>query len=184
MTNGELFDPALYAATLAEFGVARTLPASCYTDPDFHRREIERCFKPNWHFIGHESEIAEPGDYISTDLVIGPVIVNRGQDGGIRAFANTCRHRGARLLEAGQGRCKTIVCPYHAWTYALDGTLSRTPRRLPSDDFDARNFSLYSVGVFEWAGFAFINLGTEQAVSAEQALDGMPSRFSNWQVSD
>ena len=127
VVDGGVFDAAHYRATLAEFCSARTLPAWCYTDPEFYRREMERCFRPNWHFIGHESELSEPGQYISTDLVIGPVLVVRGRDGMVRAFANTCRHRGARLLDNGHGKCATIVCPYHAWTYGHNGELRGAP---------------------------------------------------------
>lgn len=176
MIEGDLFDPALYAATLAEFGAAQTLPAWCYTDADFHRREIERCFRPNWHFIGHESEVSEPGAYISTDLVIGPVIVIRGQDGEVRAFANTCRHRGARLLEAGHGRCRTIVCPYHAWTYNQTGELRGAPSMNEVPGFRREDWGLHGLRLGRYEGFLWVT-ANEDAPELEDYLGDFAERF-------
>ncbi|MBT3558984.1 MAG: aromatic ring-hydroxylating dioxygenase subunit alpha [Rhodospirillales bacterium] len=172
----DLFDPAHYAETLADFGSARTLPAWCYTDASFFQREMERCFHSNWHFIGHESEIAEPGQYIAVDLVIGPVIVIRGKDGEIRSFANTCRHRGARLLENGQGHCATIVCPYHAWTYEHSGNLRGAPAMEEMPEFCKEDWGLIPFRVEQYGGFMWVTSNGELPALTDY-LGDFTSRF-------
>lgn len=171
-----LFDPQNYAATMREFGHARTLPPWCYTSAEFHAREMERCFRPNWHFIGHESEIAEPGDYISADLVIGPVIVMRGRDGEPGAFANTCRHRGARLLPAGQGNCTVISCPYHSWTYGLDGALRGAPAMAEVPGFDRSDWGLVPLRLGRYEGFLWV-CADEDAPELDEYLGDFVDRF-------
>ena len=98
----DLFDSRHYEAQRRPLTDARTLPAWCYTSEDFHRRERERIFLHAWQFVGRTDEIPSPGDYRCTETAGGPIIVLRDEEDGIRAFANTCRHRGARLL-AGCG---------------------------------------------------------------------------------
>ncbi len=175
-SNGGLFDPAHYAATLGELGAARTLPAWCYTDGEFHRREMERCFRPNWHFIGHESEMREAGDYMSIDLAIGPILAVRGKDGEVRAFANTCRHRGARLIEAGQGTCKTISCPYHAWTYNLTGELRGAPSMNEVPGFTREDWGLIAIRLESYEGFLWITANPD-APALETYLGDFAERF-------
>ena len=179
MENNDLFDPAHYAATLAGFGSARTLPAWCYTDAAFYRREMARCFRPNWHFIGHESEIAEPRQYISTDLVTGPVLVIRGRDGTLRAFANTCRHRGARLLEAGQGDCATIVCPYHSWTYDHSGELRGAPSMHEMPGFERKDWGLIGLRLESTDGFIWVT-SNEDAPALGDYLGDFTERFRSY----
>ncbi len=170
------FDPAHYAATLADLETARTLPAWCYTDAEFHRREIDRCFRPNWHFIGHESEMPGPGAYMSVDLVIGPILAVRGQDGQVRAFANTCRHRGARLIEAGQGTCKAISCPYHAWTYSLDGDLRGAPSMNEVPGFAREDWGLIEIRMESYEGFLWVTANRD-AAPLETYLGDFADRF-------
>jgi phenylpropionate dioxygenase-like ring-hydroxylating dioxygenase large terminal subunit len=81
---------------------------------------------PGWHFVARADEVPEGGDYLTVDTVPGLLALLRDAAGGLHAVANTCRHRGARLLD-GRGRCRTIVCPYHGWTYGLDGALLGAP---------------------------------------------------------
>ncbi len=174
--NGGLFDRSHYAATLEPLVNARTLPAWCYTDPKFHHREVDRCFRPNWHFVGHESEIPAAGDYISADLVIGPVVVVRGSDRELRAFANTCRHRGARLLEAGQGSCKAISCPYHSWTYNLSGELRGAPSMNEVPGFDRAEWSLIGLRLGRYEGFLWVS-ANDAAPDLEEYLGDFADRF-------
>jgi Rieske 2Fe-2S family protein len=161
-----------------------TLPSHYYFDAEHHAREMDVFWNRHWICVGTASGIGSAGDYKVVDVDDQSIVITRASNGELHGFHNTCRHRGSILCEQDQGTFhnECVVCPYHAWTYSLDGDLLRTPRRLPSDDFDASNFSLYRIGVFEWAGFVFINLGTEENASAESALEGMPSRFSNWQL--
>ena len=93
------------------------LPGWVYTDPEFHAVELERVIRPSWQIVCHESDIASPGDYRTLDYLGESVIAVRGEDGQVRAFANTCRHRAMRLVEGPAGCAKKLVCPYHAWTY-------------------------------------------------------------------
>ncbi len=179
MAHDDLFDPAHYAATLADFGAARTLPAWCYTDPAFYQRETERCFRPNWHFIGHESEIADPGQYISTDLVLGPVMVIRGRDDTLRAFANTCRHRGARLLGAGHGRCAAIVCPYHSWTYDHTGALRGAPSMDEMPGFAREDWGLVGLRLESCNGFLWVT-ANRHAPALEDYLGDFVGRFRGY----
>src|SRR6266849_3204700 len=101
---------------------ASGLPGRCYTGDAFFRAEIEHIHRRNWLFAGRAEELASPGDYRAIDTVGGPVIVLRDRAGALRAFANCCRHRGSLLLEAS-GNVRAIACPYHAWSYRLDGRL-------------------------------------------------------------
>ena len=108
----DLFDPATYACVRRPLAQAETLPPQCYTSDAFFRREVEHIFLKVWNLIGREDYVPNPGDFFTIELVGIPVIIMRGRDRTIRAFVNSCRHRGAKLLD-GDGNCKTIRCPYH-----------------------------------------------------------------------
>src|SRR5918911_3011024 len=112
----------LLEAAERPFEDARAMPPGAYTDPDFLAREIETIFSREWICVGRASGLANPGDYLTYDLAGQPVVVLRDREGALRAFSNVCLHRMSTLLE-GSGNRRTIVCPYHAWTYGLDGRL-------------------------------------------------------------
>lgn len=162
MNADNLFDPMLYAGARRPLTEAETLPAWCYTSPEFHQREIERIFRPRWRFVGREDEIAGEGAYKTIDTFAGPVIVIRGRDGALNAFLNSCRHRGAQLLE-GEGNCASIVCPYHSWKYGLDGALLGAPAMEKSRDFDREEHGLVPVRLETWRGFVFVNPNRDAA---------------------
>ena len=103
-------------------GRSYTIPARYYTDPDIFEQEKEAIFARTWHYIGHESHVRDPGDYLTLQIADESVFVMRGGDGRLRGFFNVCRHRAHRLL-SGAGNTATIVCPYHAWSYHCDGRL-------------------------------------------------------------
>src|SRR5436190_12833121 len=105
-----MFDPAHYTKVRLPVLQAETLPSWCYTSEAFYQREIERMFKRAWNFIGREDELPNKGDYVALNLFDEPVIIIRDKMGALRAFANTCRHRGTKLLQ-GRGQCSAIVCP-------------------------------------------------------------------------
>jgi phenylpropionate dioxygenase-like ring-hydroxylating dioxygenase large terminal subunit len=105
----DLFDPAHYRGVRRPVAEAETLPAWCYTSPEFHARELDRIFRAGWHFVGRADEMAEPGAYLAVDTAAGPLVLIREGTGRVGAFANTCRHRGARLLE-GRG-CRRRARP-------------------------------------------------------------------------
>ena len=104
----------------------RTLPWSWYSDPDVLRREQERIFRRAWQYVGHTGRVEQVGDRFAAWAGDIPVLVVRGED-GVRAFLNVCRHRGSLLVD-GEGTGKSVQCPYHAWTYDLDGSLRAAPR--------------------------------------------------------
>ncbi len=135
-----------------------TLPSRFYTDPSVHARELERIFHRSWCYVGHESELADAGDFFVERVAQQPVVVVRGEDGEVRAFFNVCQHRGHELLQ-GSGSLRTgITCPYHGWTYGLDGSLrsARLTDRLR--DFDRSCFSLRRLAVARCAGLILVNL--------------------------
>lgn len=135
-----------------------TLPSRYYTDPALHERELTHIHQRCWTWVGHVSDVPEPGDYFTDDLAAQPIVVVRGHDGVVRAFFNVCQHRGHLLLQ-GRGRLKRgIVCPYHAWFYGLDGELLKA--RLTEDvaDFERAQFALKELPIAFAAGLVFVNL--------------------------
>ena len=159
----------------------RTLPGRYYNAPEIWAEERERIFARRWIAVGRAAELAQPGDYAAKSVGGESVIVVRGQDGVARAFYNVCRHRGTRLCETERGRLsETIQCPYHAWTYTLDGTLIGAPHMNEVAGFDKRDYPLHQVALAEWEGFVFINLAPEPEpfVRAFAPLAGRFSRFN------
>ena len=136
-----------------------SLPAWTYRDPGFFELERERVFLRSWQLVCHRNDIPEPGDFFTLDLAGEPVFAVRDQQRRIRAFFNVCRHRASRLLDGPQGRCgRRIVCPYHAWSYALDGTLTGVTHRRDFEDFDPADHGLVPVETEEALGFVFVRI--------------------------
>jgi Rieske 2Fe-2S family protein len=165
-------------------GEAETLPAWCYTAPEFYAREVERIFIPGWHFVGRADEVPEPGSYLAVDTVPGPILVLRDADGRVGAFANTCRHRGAELCpadgpEAGNAG-RVLRCPYHHWTYGLDGRLRAAPHlaQVPPD------VALYGAGVAVWGGFTFVSLHPDQTPPLTEQLGTSVAATANYPLAD
>ena len=177
-------DPTGYKQRRTLSGVVETLPREYYVDDSHHEKELEAFWYGRWLCVGDGREISEPGSYRVFDIGDQAIVVVRDGQGMLRAYHNTCRHRGSVLCRTSRGQFanKTIVCPYHAWTYALSGELIKTPRRLPDDDFAMENFPLYKVAVFEWAGYVFANLGAGAAGAVSDVLDPIAQTFSNWQL--
>lgn len=172
----DLFSSAHYAAVRRPLLEAETLPAWCYRSEAFFAREMERVFRPAWRFVGRADELDAPGAYLSVWTAAGPALVVRSEDGKIRAFANTCRHRGAELV-SGSGRCKALVCPYHAWSYHLDGTLRSAPGMETVVGFEKSEYGLVPLRLESWAGFLFINPDPE-APGLAASLGDMMERFA------
>jgi phenylpropionate dioxygenase-like ring-hydroxylating dioxygenase large terminal subunit len=157
LSPADLFDPACYAAVRLPVARAETLPGWCYTSPEFHVRELQRIFSRGWHFVGRSDEVAVPGDYLAVDTVAGPLLLLRDADGRLGVFANSCRHRGARLLD-GRGSCRRIVCPYHSWTYGPDGALLGAPGMHDRPGFERELWGLSRARAETWQGFVFVSL--------------------------
>ncbi len=136
-------------------GETRSLPASAYTDPQLYEDEMREVFERGWALVGHVSELAEPGQYVATNIGREPVVVMRGSDGKLRALSNVCRHRGSTIVGGAGTARKVIRCPYHAWTYRLDGTLAAAPSARGFNDFDRDAVALPEFPVEEVAGLVF-----------------------------
>lgn len=153
------------------------LPAAWYRDPAHHDRELEAIWYRGWIATAREEEIPEAGDWRVVRIGTQSIVLLRDKAGSIRAFHNACRHRGSILCTTDQGRFKRgrIVCPYHAWTYDLEGALVATPRRMETPDFDKADFPLHRVATECWGGFVFVRLEGKRRFD----LGGMRDRFRN-----
>jgi len=138
---------------------AVSLPAWIYHDPDFFEREKQAIFRTSWQVVCHLNDIPKPGDYYSLDFLGQPLVVIRGDDGQPRSFFNVCRHRASRLLDGSKGHCgRRITCPYHAWTYALDGRLVGVPQRSSFVGLDLARHGLVPIEHEVLMGFIFVRL--------------------------
>ena len=136
---------------------AETLPPACYTSQSVAEAEVNKIFRQTWIGVGRCDGLDAPGAYRALEIAGTPVIILRNKHGALRAFANSCRHRGARLLQ-GEGNCRTISCPFHCWTYNLDGELVAAPRMEETANFDKTEYGLIELAVEQRAGFAFLCL--------------------------
>jgi Rieske 2Fe-2S family protein len=136
-----------------------SLPQAFYTDPEIYRLDLDTIFYRDWLFVGHDCEIAKPGNFLTAQVGSYPVIVLRGADGLVRAFHNSCRHRGSRLCSEPHGTTPKLVCPYHQWTYELDGRLLFA--RDMGAAFDAGSYGLKPIHCRSLAGYLFISLAAE-----------------------
>jgi carnitine monooxygenase subunit len=153
-----------------------TLPWSWYVDAYVLRSEQESIFRRFWQYAARADQVAEPGAYVATRAGGLPVIVVRDGGGTLRGFVNVCRHRGSILCE-GAGRRETLQCPYHAWTYNLDGSLRAAPRADREPDFSLDGIALVPVAVATWGPFVFVNPDVDAAPLAEY-LGELPARLA------
>ena len=163
---------------------AHTLPREYYTSTDIFAREAERIFAHRWLLVGREEQLARAGDYFLANPANESLIIVRGQDGQIRALYNVCRHRGTRLCTEEKGKfIGSITCPYHAWTYALDGRLTAARNMDGVPDFDKTMYPLKQAAVATWEGFVFINIA-ERPEPFERAFAPLLNRFSKWHIGE
>jgi len=139
---------------------ASTLPPRCYTDPDFYAFEVERVFRRSWLPVGRVDQVAQPGDYFTLDLCGEPVLVVRDLAGEVRALSNVCAHRWMPVA-SGSGNRRSFQCPYHYWSYGLDGRLIGTPEMDRAEDFERGSCSLPSIRAEVWQGFVFVNFDAD-----------------------
>jgi carnitine monooxygenase subunit len=135
-----------------------SLPGWLYTDSEFFAVEMERVIRPSWQVVCHENDVARPGDWYGLELLGERVIVVRGNDGELRAFANVCRHRAMRLVKGHSGCAKKLVCPYHAWSYDLDGRLTGVPHKGDYLNLRMEEHGLAPYDLEVWRGFIFVRL--------------------------
>src|SRR3984893_18082342 len=128
------------------------LPQKYFVSPEIFSEEQEKIFSKQWLLVGHQSQLEKSGDFFLATIAGESLIVVRDQKSEIRAFYNVCRHRGTRLKEDACGHASTIQCPYHAWTYALDGRLIGAPHMNEVRGFDLAHYSLHPVNLGVWEG--------------------------------
>ena len=142
-------------------GIAHGLPGDAYTSEGQLALEYRRVFARHWTFVGFAHDAPQPGDAYPAQVAGQPILVARGEDRRLRAFHNVCRHRGHVLLRGACRGAKSLVCPYHGWTYAMDGTLRRAPHfggyaRLP-EGFEPGHFGLKALRCRTWHDWVFVN---------------------------
>jgi len=159
------------------------LPAAAYYDADRFQLELARIWYRNWIYVGRSTELPTARSFRTFEVGDQRLILVRDEDGAVRAFHNTCRHRGAALCLETQGvlRSASLVCPYHAWTYNLQGELLRTSSKRNPQDFDARDHGLYAVQVRDWQGFLFVSLSANPPDFASQ-FDTPLDRLDAWHM--
>ncbi len=155
----------------------RTLPYDWYVDPAVGRLEQERLFASSWQYAARLDQVAEPGQLAPAAAGALPVVLTRARDGRLRGFVNVCRHRGHVLCD-GDARRETIQCPYHAWTYSLDGALRNAPRADREPGFDVSAIALAPVSVDTWGPFVFVNPSLDAEPLAD-ALGELPSLLAD-----
>ena len=144
-----------------------TLPARFYLDDDIYRHEMEKIFKRSWWYAGHASQIPKVGDYLTTSIDEQSIFIVRDREQNLRAFYNVCQHRGHELVD-GSGHANVIVCPYHAWSYDLDGSLIGARNTAKMAGFNKCDFSLKAVQVEIFCGMVFVNLDPQALPLSEQ----------------
>ena len=184
MTTGDYQElaAALRRAETAGYDEAWSMPKAYYTDPSLLARERAHLFGTEWICIGRGEEVAEPGSFMAFRLCDEPLVAVRGTDKRVRIFSNVCRHRGSILVE-GRGRHDRLVCPYHQWSYDLEGKLGGAPRMETHRSFDRSDCRLPEFAAEEWHGFLFANLSENPPPLASQ-LEGLDPLIRNYHMEE
>src|SRR2546428_1251825 len=151
----EIIDSYDSSAPLAE---ASTIPASWYTDERIFDLENETIFSQSWQFAARIDQLNKPGDYVTSEIAGEPIVVIRGSDNKLRAFFNVCRHHAAAVITEREGHASQMRCPYHGWTYSLEGELKGTPDFSEVSDFDRTSYGLVPVEIATWENWIFARL--------------------------
>ena len=159
-----------------------TLPPDAYCNPEIFALEKEKIFRAGWIALGRADEVAQAGAYVTRDVLGVPLAMVRGHDGVLRVLSNMCRHRWMRLLE-GKGRKAVLTCPYHAWTYGLDGRLRGAPGMERHPCFEAGDIRLEEVRHEVWQGFVYVNLDGKADALAPRLTDLEP-HLANYRLAD
>ncbi|HEY6111410.1 MAG TPA: aromatic ring-hydroxylating dioxygenase subunit alpha [Chthoniobacterales bacterium] len=185
MTSDEMIGQAteLFRKTTDTFTAgAKTMAREYFVSPKIFAREQEKIFSKHWLLVGHQSQVANAGDYVVQRVSGESLIVIRDKAGEIHGFFNVCRHRGTTLVENGSGQLSAIQCPYHAWTYGLDGRLIGAPHMDEVPGFEKTDYPLQPVKLGIWAGFIFVNLD-DKALQLEKWFEPLAEKFSHWNMS-
>lgn len=164
------------------FEDAIAMPPSVYTSEEFLKRELDEIFAREWICVGRASAVSKPGDYLTYELAGQPVVVLRDRDGALRGFSNVCLHRMSTLLQ-GSGNVRSIVCPYHAWTYNLDGTLRGAPFMQETTGFRKEDYRLPSIRCEEWLGWIYVTLDPDRP-SVKKQLQPLEALIARYGMAD
>jgi Rieske 2Fe-2S family protein len=163
---------------------ATTLPAAYYVDPDYFAREMSALFGRLWICAGRSEQVGRPGQFFVRDVQGESIIVTRAPSGRVHAFYNVCRHRGTKLCTEHEGIfAGSVQCPYHAWTYSLEGRLIGAPHMDEVPHFRKEDYPLHRVHADEWDGHLFLNLSSNPQPLLTQLAD-LPGKFAPWQMGD
>lgn len=164
----------------------RTLPTGAYRDRASYERDLEAIWYRRWLMLCRSAAIADPLAYRVFAVGDQEVLVLRDETGVLRAFHNTCRHRGSQLCPAQGGRLKArrLTCPYHAWSYSLRGELVRVPSKRLPEGFSMSDYPLYAIALREWRGFVFVNLDDRTTQTVEETFDEGSVSLANWPLED
>ena len=161
---------ALERALVSDYDESRAMPGAFYTDPDLAILEMQHLFRKEWHCVGRLEEISEPGQFMPYRLANEALVIVHDRDGVVRALSNVCRHRGT-LIVSRKDRGHRLVCPYHHWTYELDGRLAAAPRVPEREDFRITDCRLPEFPCEVWMGFVYVNLDPAAQPLAPQLVD-------------
>lgn len=176
------FDPENFRRTRRPALEASGLPAYCYTSPEWYQREIERIFMKEWLLVGRADQIPNVGDYFVVGVAGEPIVVVRDRQHRVRALSASCRHRGTPVV-SGEGNCKVFRCPYHRWTYSLEGTLLGAPEMDQTKNFNRSEYGLVPIRLESWDGFLFINLD-QGGISLSNFLGELPTKLARYRLSE
>lgn len=160
---------------------ALTLPQRYFVAPEVFAEEQAKVFARQWVCVGHQSQLVRAGDYFVQEVAGESLIIVRDKAGHLQGYHNVCRHRGTRLCEEAAGHAAAIQCPYHAWTYGLDGRLLGAPHMDTVPGFKKGDYSLHTVNLGLWEGLIFVSLA-ENPASLEQAFAPLEGKFSHWNL--
>ncbi|MCA8894024.1 MAG: Rieske (2Fe-2S) protein, partial [Amphiplicatus sp.] len=161
------------------------LPGWTYHSKEFLKLETREVFRTHWQIACHVSDIPENGSFITLDICGERALVIRGNDGEVRAFHNTCRHRGARVAAEERGRCKgALVCPFHGWVYNLDGTLRGAARPNSFPELDKNEFGLPPIDSEIWNGFVFIRFCAGPQPSVAELMAPFAEEMAHYRMAD
>ncbi len=180
--------------------IEKTLPSNWYLDEDIFALEREHIFFREWVCVAREEQLPDAGDHLVLDVFGQSILLLRNTQGKLRGFYNVCRHRGAQLcpsqsedepqedshdrlpLNGGVVNGRSIVCPYHAWRYDLDGQLQRAPHMTQDMDFDASEVQLHAVGCESWGGFVFVHLAPDEASPFDEHVAAAAKGFERYPI--
>jgi len=170
----------LKQAAQGQIGTARALPMSLYDDPELLVLEMEQIFRTSWICVGRMEQVEHPGDWFTVEIAGEPVVVVRGMDGTLRALSTICRHRYFTVAE-GRGHSTRFTCPYHLWTYELDGRLRGAPHMGEICDVDGQPTRLPEFHVDTWLGFVFVSLASSPAPLLD-TVGGAEQYLKNYEI--